>query len=144
MIRLPRLVIGYTSVCSSRGGSGIPNARTSTPSSLMKSKQRVYLHDREVVTKQNKCGDVNDILRAAPEMWEELGCSRGRKPDNIAQDHVPPRQMKTTVISRERTLVNNVPNESRAGEKSEGVEQLVNHRICYIWVNSPDVPFHEK
>jgi hypothetical protein len=55
----------------------------------MKSKQRVYLHDREVVPKQNKCGDVNDILRAEPEMWEELGRSRSRKPDNITQDHVP-------------------------------------------------------
>ena len=34
--------------------------------------------------------------------------------------------MKTTGISRERTLVNNVPNKSRAREKSEWVEQLVN------------------
>lgn len=72
--------------------------------------------------------------------------------------------MKTTRISRERTLVNNVPNEGRARKESEGVKQLVNldkrtsvlqrngdgrrqttyHRICYIWVDSPDVPFHEK
>jgi hypothetical protein len=34
--------------------------------------------------------------------------------------------MKTTRISRERTLVNNVPNESRARKESEGVKQLVN------------------
>ena len=72
--------------------------------------------------------------------------------------------METTLIRRKRTLVNNVPNESRASEKSEGIEQLVNlnetslsastkwwgtarkhyHRIRYIWVNSPYVPFHEK
>jgi hypothetical protein len=55
----------------------------------MKRKQRIYLHDCEVVPKQNKCGDVNDVLRAVPEMREELGRSRGRKPDNVAQDHVP-------------------------------------------------------
>ena len=36
MIRLPHLVIGYTRVCSCRGGSGIPNARTGTPTSLEK------------------------------------------------------------------------------------------------------------
>jgi hypothetical protein len=105
----------------------------------MKSKQRVYLHNREVVPKQNKCGDVNDVLRATPQMWEELGRSRGGKPDNVAHNHVPkvlqshlvasrnteyspPWQMKTTVISRKRTLVNNVPNESRAREKGEWVE----------------------
>jgi hypothetical protein len=34
--------------------------------------------------------------------------------------------MKTTFIRRYRTLVNNVSNESRAGEKGEGIEQLVN------------------
>jgi hypothetical protein len=56
---------------------------------LMKCKQRIYLHDRKVVPKQNKCRDVNDVLRAVPEMWEELSRSRGRKPDNVAQDHVP-------------------------------------------------------
>jgi len=55
----------------------------------MKSEQCVYLHDREVVTKQYECRDVNDVLRAVPEMWEELGRSRGSKPDGIAQDHVP-------------------------------------------------------
>lgn len=148
----------------------------------MKSKQCIYLHDREVIPKQNECWDVNDVLRAVPEMREELGRSRGSKPDEVARDHVPgvlsrvtllavmilsnlpPRQMKTTVIRRQRTLVNNVPNESRASEKSEGIEQLVNldetdlsastngvgwrrrhyHRICYIWMNGPYMPFHEK
>jgi hypothetical protein len=55
----------------------------------MKGKQRIYLHDREVVPKQNKCGDVNDVLRAVPEMREELGRPRGRKPDDVAQDYVP-------------------------------------------------------
>lgn len=72
--------------------------------------------------------------------------------------------METTVIRRKCTLVDNVPNESRAREKSERIEQLVNlnetnlsastkwwgttrkhyHRICYIWVNGPYMPFHEK
>ena len=36
MIRLPRLVIGYTRIRSRRGGCGITNACTSTPSSLKK------------------------------------------------------------------------------------------------------------
>ena len=55
----------------------------------MKSEQRIYLHDREVVPKQNECRDVNDVLRAVPEMREELGRSRGSKPDDVARDHVP-------------------------------------------------------
>lgn len=55
----------------------------------MKSEQCIYLHDREVVPKQNECRDVNNVLRAVPEMWEELGRSRGSKPDRVAQDHVP-------------------------------------------------------
>ncbi len=55
----------------------------------MKSEQCIYLHDREVVPKQNECGDVNDVLRAVPEMREELGRSRGSKPDHVAQDHIP-------------------------------------------------------
>jgi len=71
--------------------------------------------------------------------------------------------MEASFICRNRTLVNNVPNESRASKKSEGIEQLVNlyrwpsalhkveeyrqrlyHRVRYIWMNGPDVPFHEK
>jgi hypothetical protein len=33
--------------------------------------------------------------------------------------------METTGFRRERTLINNVPNKSRARQKSEGIEQLV-------------------
>jgi len=144
MIRLSHFVIGYTRVCGVRGGGRVTNAGTGTPTSLMKGEQGVYLHYREVVPEQNECRDVNDILRAVPEMGEELGRSRGGEPDEVAQDYIPPRQMKASVIRRNRTLVNNVPNESRASKKSEGIEQLVNHRVRYIWVNGPDVSFHEK
>ena len=72
--------------------------------------------------------------------------------------------METTGFRRECTLIDNVPHKSRTREEGEGIEQLVNlykanlsastkwqgtvtkhyHCICYVWVNSPDVPFHEK
>jgi hypothetical protein len=55
----------------------------------MKGEQGVYLHYREVVPEQNECRDVNDILRAVPEMREELGCSRGGEPHEVAQDYIP-------------------------------------------------------
>ena len=64
----------------------------------MKSEQCIYLHDREVVPKQNECRDVNDVLRAVPEMREELGRSRGRKPDNVARDYVP-RELSRVILS---------------------------------------------
>ena len=55
----------------------------------MKSEQCIYFHDREVVPKQNECRDVNNVLRSVPEMREELGRSRGSKPDEVARNHVP-------------------------------------------------------
>lgn len=65
----------------------------------MKSEQCIYLHDREVIPKQNECRDVDDVLRAVPEMREKLGGSRGSKPDGVAQDHVP------RILSRVTSIV---------------------------------------
>lgn len=64
----------------------------------MKSEQCIYFHDREVVPKKNECRDVNNVLRAIPEMREELGRSRGSKPDKIAQNHVPRALSRVTLL----------------------------------------------
>lgn len=55
----------------------------------MEGEQRVYFHYCKVVPEKNECRDVNDVLRAVPEMGEELARSRGREPDKVAQDDIP-------------------------------------------------------
>ena len=55
----------------------------------MKREQSVDLHDREVVSEQDERGHVDDVLRAVPEMREELGCARCEEPDEVTDDNIP-------------------------------------------------------
>ena len=44
---------------------------------LVQGQKRIEFHNGEVVTEQNECGHVDDILWSAPQMREQFGSTRG-------------------------------------------------------------------
>ena len=55
----------------------------------MKREKRIDLHDREVVSEQDECGDMDDVLRPTPKVGKQFRCRRGEEPDKVANDNVP-------------------------------------------------------
>ena len=55
----------------------------------MKREEGVELHDGEVVTEEDECGDVDDVLGPLQEMREELGGTGSHEPDEVGDDDVP-------------------------------------------------------
>jgi hypothetical protein len=107
---------------------------------LMQGQKRINLHDGEVVTEQNECGHVNNILWTTPQVREQLGGTRSRQPDKITREdvpavsckyhsemanfyrHVPPRQMVTAFTHRLRALPREDGNETWAGKERQRIE----------------------
>ena len=92
----------------------------------MQREKSVYLHDREVVPKENECGDIYDVLRTIPKMGNELQGTGGQEPDKVADDDVPGWEMKTALEDRDSALVHDIDDERGPGKKGERVEELVN------------------
>ena len=61
---------------SSSRGRWVADTCTGTPGCFVEGKERVYLHDGEVVAKKYKRGDVDNMFRLVPEVWKELGRTR--------------------------------------------------------------------
>lgn len=58
---------------------------------LVEREQGIKLHDSKVVTERNKGRNVDDILRAVPQVRQELGGTGSAKPNGITRQNVPVR-----------------------------------------------------
>lgn len=111
---------------------------------LVQGHECIELHNGEVVTKQNECRHVNDILWSLPQVREQFGGTCSRKPDNITREdvpaehrqyrgklinfrgRVPPRQMVTALVYRFHTLRHEDGNKTWTNKEREWIEQFVN------------------
>jgi len=57
----------------------------------VKGEERVQLHDRKVVTEEDECGDVDDVLRPLPKVGQELDSTGAEEPEQVRDYDVPDR-----------------------------------------------------
>lgn len=88
----------------------------------MESKEGVYLHDRKVVAKNDERGDIDDVFGLVPQMREELSRTRGKQPNHVTGNNIPPRQMVATLVEWDCTLVNEIRHQGRTNEKGQRVK----------------------
>lgn len=91
----------------------------------MQGEKGVYLHDREVVPKEDERGHINDILRTIPKMRGELQGACCQEPDKVTRNDVPRWEVETTLEDRHGALVHDIYDEYGSGEESERVEELI-------------------
>ena len=107
----------------------------------MQGAQGIDLHDGEVVAKEDKRGNEDDVFGLVPQMRQQLQSTRRRQPNEIGAENVPvkglrrghrmdkrclpPWQMVSTLFDRDSTLVHEICNQTRADQKGKGVENFV-------------------
>lgn len=93
---------------------------------LVQGEKGVYLHDREVVPKEDERWHIYDVLRTTPKMRGKLQGACDQEPDKVTGNDVPRREVETALEDRYGALVRDIYDEYRTCEEGERIEELIN------------------
>lgn len=73
---------------------------------FVKREQSIDLHDGEIISKRDECGDVDDVLWPVPEMGHDLERSCCGEPDDVRRNNVPiVARKKSSIMIRNGVVV---------------------------------------